>query len=259
MAQQPENAFLEAHEPTLETTIEELLTEGIGRRAFMARAAGLGLTATGISVFLAACAVIPEEGAAGTATPTATLFPTPTPFLDMPPATATPISTGEPTASLTPTATPTPVLVAEPLLSTEIARISHLLRRAGFGASPEELDGFVDMGLDATVDYLLDYESVDNREMETLLAGYEFDLGKRTPLQRWWLLRMIHTKRPLQEKMTLFYHGILTSSFRKTGEGPEMLAQNNLFRDNAMGRYDDMLKAISRDPAMLIWLDSRRS
>ncbi|MEE8519504.1 MAG: DUF1800 domain-containing protein [Dehalococcoidia bacterium] len=233
-------------------TTEEMLTEGMGRRDFMTRVAALGLTATGLSVFLSACANIAEDGI--TATPGPPAFPTPTPFTERPGSSPTP--TPEPTSTPQPTATPTPSPL--PLLGTEVARVSHLLRRAGFGASPEELDRFVDMGLDATVDYLLDYESVDDSEMEALLAGQEFDLEERLAhLQRWWLLRMVHTKRPLQEKMTLFYHGILTSSFRKAGKGPATLDQNQLFRDNALGRYDDLLKAISRDPAMLIWLDSR--
>jgi len=69
---------------------------------------------------------------------------------------------------------------------------------------------------------------------------------------------MAYTKRPLQEKMVLFWHGILTSSFQKVGSAtPAMHVQNTLFRDMGMGRYDDMLKAVSRDPAMLIYLDSR--
>ena len=68
---------------------------------------------------------------------------------------------------------------------------------------------------------------------------------------------MAYSARPLQEKMTLFWHGILTSSFRKTGKGPQTLVQNQLFRREGMGRYGALLKAISRDPAMMIYLDSR--
>ena len=76
-------------------------------------------------------------------------------------------------------------------------------------------------------------------------------------LQRWWFLRMIYTKRPLQEKMTLFWHGLLTSGYTKVGRGPYMYNQNQLFRGLALDRYDKMLKAVARDPAMLIWLDSQ--
>jgi len=68
---------------------------------------------------------------------------------------------------------------------------------------------------------------------------------------------MAYTARPLQEKMTLFWHGILTSSNGKVGEPTLLFNQNELFREKGMGRYDEMLKAISRDPAMLVYLDSR--
>jgi len=68
---------------------------------------------------------------------------------------------------------------------------------------------------------------------------------------------MAYTTRPLQEKMTLFWHGILTSSNGKIGEPTLLFNQNQLFREKGMGRYDEMLKAISRDPAMLVYLDSR--
>ena len=70
-------------------------------------------------------------------------------------------------------------------------------------------------------------------------------------------MHMAYSSRPLQEKMTLFWHGILTSSDYITGQGPQTIQQNNLYRDNAVGRYDTLLKAVSRDPAMMIYLDSR--
>ena len=70
---------------------------------------------------------------------------------------------------------------------------------------------------------------------------------------------MIYTKRPFQEKMVLFWHGLLTSASSKVGKGPKMLHQNTLFRNHALGRFNELLKAISKDPAMLIWLDSKRN
>ena len=66
---------------------------------------------------------------------------------------------------------------------------------------------------------------------------------------------MIYSKRPLQEKMVLFWHGLLTSGISKVNNGQYMLAQNQLFRDQALGDYAELLKAVSRDPAMMIWLD----
>ena len=113
------------------------------------------------------------------------------------------------------------------------------------------------MGLQKTIDHLVDFERVDDSAVETRLESQGLDLEVMSQLQRWWLQRMAYSSRPLQEKMTLFWHGVLTSSFRKTGKGPQMLEQNQLLRREGMGRYDVLLKSISRDPAMMIYLDSR--
>ncbi|MCL0101874.1 DUF1800 domain-containing protein [Dehalococcoidia bacterium] len=114
------------------------------------------------------------------------------------------------------------------------------------------------IGIAATVDHLIEYQETDDSDLENRLASLELNLEENFgQLQQWWLLRMIYTKRPLLEKMTLFWHGLLTSSRRKVGRGPAMPDQNMLLREHALGSYDVLLKAISRDPAMLIWLDSR--
>ena len=113
------------------------------------------------------------------------------------------------------------------------------------------------MGLQATIDHLLDFDSVDDSALDARLEAQEFNPERRKSVQLWWLQRMAYTKRPLIEKMTLFWHGILTSSFSKANSSPAMFEQNQLFRRMGMGRYDEMLKAISRDAAMLIYLDSR--
>ena len=257
---------------------DRVLTLGMDRRQFMARAAALGLTATAIPAFLAACARIDATATAPASTPTTAPFPTPTPFREaavtpfptptatpapptptpalLPTPTATPVTpTPTPTLLPTPTATPAP---PPPLLASEDARVSHLLWRAGFGASQAELARFRGMGLQATIDHLVDFESVDDTALEARLAEQDLDLeGRLNHLQRWWLQRMAYTERPLQEKISLFWHGILTSSFKKTGDGPQTLQQNQLFRAEGMGRYSDLLKAVSRDPAMMIYLDSR--
>ena len=224
--------------PTDEHLQQEVpfLAAGMDRRQFMARAALLGLTAATAPVFIAASQ--PKAPPARDVR-----LPDPTHFDG---------SEGEPFSQL-------PSLFPEadaPL--DEASRISHLLWRAGFGASPGELTGFREMGLEATIDHLVDFEAVDDSALEERLAAQELDLEQSlNQLQRWWLQRMAYTARPLQEKMTLFWHGILTSSFRIVGRGPYMLEQNNLLRDQGMGRYEELLKAVSRDPAMMIYLDSR--
>jgi hypothetical protein len=222
---------------------------GLNRRSFLLRAGALGLSALAFESLLAACNT-PNPTPIATATATATATPTPT----VPPPRAT--STPRPTATPRPSATPTPT-PALPAPDLELTRIGHLLRRAGFGASQADYNQFSAMGLSATVDYLLDYESVDNSDLDRRLASVELDLTRLGDLQQWWLLRMVYTKRPLQEKMVLFWHGHLTSSFKRTGQGPFMHTQNELFRAHALDNYDVLVKAVSRDPAMLIWLDSQ--
>ena len=79
-------------------------------------------------------------------------------------------------------------------------------------------------------------------------------------LQTWWLDRMIASPAPLQEKMTLLWHGHFTSALFQKGIAPEeMLAQNQLFRNNALGNVHKLTLAVSQDPAMLKYLDNRAS
>ncbi len=134
------------------------------------------------------------------------------------------------------------------------AKLRHLLRRAGFGAGPAELAQYRPLGLSGAVDRLIDFASVDNSALDQMLHG--LDLSKRADLERWWYLRMIYTARPLEEKLTLFWHGLLTSAISKVGRPQPMLVQNNFFRANALGRFPAILKGVSRDPAMMIWLDT---
>jgi uncharacterized protein (DUF1800 family) len=147
-------------------------------------------------------------------------------------------------------------------------RIAQLLRRAGFGYSAADLEAYTKLGLQATRDALIDYEQMPD-DVDDRLQRTNLDLGKAADLQRWWLLRMVYTKRPLQEKMVLFWHGLLTSATAKVGllkpteQDPDppnrMLDQNQFFRANAMAEFGTILKGISRDPAMLTWLDGREN
>lgn len=135
-------------------------------------------------------------------------------------------------------------------------KLRHLLRRAGFGASAAELATYRQLGLDQTIDQLINYETVDNSALDRRLAQLNLDLTKRPDIQRWWTLRMIYTARPLEEKMTLFWHGLLTSAVSKVGRTLPMVKQNEFFRANALGRFPDILKGVSKDPAMMVWLDT---
>jgi uncharacterized protein (DUF1800 family) len=135
--------------------------------------------------------------------------------------------------------------------------IAHLLRRAGFGASQTELDEYTALGFDRAVDRLVRYEQVpDEFDPEKVAFELDLDLTKIEDQRLLWMYRMATTKRPLQEKMTLFWHGHFATANSKVNNVGYMVRQNQFFRDHALGNYRDILRGISRDPAMLRWLDS---
>ncbi|TMD42696.1 MAG: DUF1800 domain-containing protein [Chloroflexi bacterium] len=144
-------------------------------------------------------------------------------------------------------------------LRDERVRVSHLLRRAGFGATPGELDRYATMGTTAATTALLDYQKVSNAALDTKLPIIDFSGARPAAsagaIQGWWLQRMTETARPLEEKMTLFWHGLLTSGLDKAGPA-QVFTQNALFRSMALGNFDDLLKAVSKDPAMMVYLDT---
>lgn len=151
------------------------------------------------------------------------------------------------------------------LISTPASnvQIGHLLRKAGFGASPQDLQTFVPLGYEGAVDRLLNYQQVSDDATENRLNALNLDFSKPNNLQHWWLLRMAWTQRPLLEKMTLFWHGHFTSSFRKAGAGvyakANMRTQNTFLRNHAFDTFDNLLLGITADPAMLFYLDLTRS
>ncbi len=131
--------------------------------------------------------------------------------------------------------------------SDERIRVAHLLRRAGFGASEQERDDYARLGFDGAVTRLVEYGS--QPDVADRVAPEEVGL------QVWWLDKMVHTARPLQEKMTLFWHGHLTTALRKVKDPNVLLTQQQFFRANALGNYPEILRGISRDGAMIRWLD----
>src|SRR6266704_576109 len=138
----------------------------------------------------------------------------------------------------------------------------HLLRRAGFGASPDDLATYRGLGFNGAVDQLLNYQQVPDDDMEHRLNALNLDLNRPLDQVRWWLLRMAWTQRPLLEKMTLFWHGVLTSSFHKVGGRlgfMRMIIQNQFLRNHAFDTFDNILLGITSDPAMLFYLDLARS
>jgi len=147
------------------------------------------------------------------------------------------------------------------------ARAAHLYRRAAFGGTAEELDLAVSLGREGAVSRLVDYEQISSDGLEAYLSLFGFDpegfgpapFDRLAELTRWWYLRMQYTPRPLEEKMTLFWHNHFATSVSKVGEPALMYQQNQIFRSRGTGFFADLLLAVSRDPAMLIWLDNASS
>jgi uncharacterized protein (DUF1800 family) len=142
----------------------------------------------------------------------------------------------------------------------------HLARRAGFGGTPAEIDALTAMGHDAAVASFVNSDSIDNSALESALTTLTtvqppattpaYDLNTTTGLQKWFLHRMAFTARPLEEKMTFFWNQVLTSGIAKVNDATLILNQNKTQRSLALGRLDDLILTITKDPAMLIWLDN---
>src|SRR5262245_27304373 len=133
---------------------------------------------------------------------------------------------------------------------------AHLLRRAGFGGTPQEIDDLHARGQEGAVAFLVDYESISTEAYESALAARNYDLLRVTGLQRWFLDRMAFSPRPLEGKMTYFWNLHSTSGISKVRRETLLLNQNRTERQYALGKFDDLVVAISQDPAMLIWLDN---
>lgn len=137
--------------------------------------------------------------------------------------------------------------------------IAHLLRRTEYFARPARVDQLASLELPAIVDDVLnvalnppatppDSLLVDGSAWEQMI-----DAGN------WWINRMLDVPRPIQEKMTWFWHGHFCSSWWKVGDSASMVAQNQLFRELAVGRFRDLTQRMSLQPAMLFYLDNRQN
>lgn len=141
-------------------------------------------------------------------------------------------------------------------------QIGHLLRRAGFSATPQEISSYAALGYNGAVDHLINYQQVSDDAMEQRLKSLNLDLTstKMQDQQSWWLMRMAWTQRPLLEKMTLFWSGHFTSSASSVGRAKElMIIQNQFLRDHAFDTFDNLLLGITADPAMLLYLNLAQS
>ncbi len=142
----------------------------------------------------------------------------------------------------------------------ESSRVAHLLRRAGFGGTRSEIERAVAQGYEATVEELLHPEQQPDLEIEDLIRRYHTDQNSLMLLessQGYWLYRIINSKRPLEEKMALFWHGLFATAYGKLNHAKAVVNQTHTFRRNGLGKFADILLDLSRDPAMIFWLDNK--
>jgi len=144
------------------------------------------------------------------------------------------------------------------MASEDIQLMAHLMRRAGFGASYEELERRAAKGYEATVEELLNPEEQPDLDMD-ILQRYYVEWKEMNALevnQAYLTYRMINTPRPLQEKVALFWHGILCSGNSKCVHGGQIQVQIDMFRQLGMGSFPKLLLELSLDPAMVFYLDN---
>lgn len=165
------------------------------------------------------------------------------------------------------------------------AEAAHLLRRAGFGGTPEEVQRLVEAGVQAAVDQLVDFDKLsfpfppppidpmvteppDRAELRSLSPQErekyqeERRRAERRALEEtrlWWIDRMLRSPRPLEEKMTLFWHGHFTSGAREVRSAVLMKEQNEFLRRHCLDSFRELVLGISRNRAMLAYLDGNRN
>jgi uncharacterized protein (DUF1800 family) len=186
----------------------------------------------------------------------------------------------------------------EPIAASDFGfdQARHLLWRAGFGGTPAQVSAIAGIGPERAVDYLLETPDAGSDTPEadlfdrTIMRPYNEeearmaaqarrsrdedalaslramrqqaqvrDRRQMREIQRWWLTRLIETPRPLEEKMTLFWHGHFATSYRTIEDSYHMFLQNQRFRRHALGNFGTLLGEIIRDPAMLAYLDNNDS
>lgn len=147
------------------------------------------------------------------------------------------------------------------LSSDERRKLAHLLRRAGFGARPSEWEEYSRLGLAETTRRLLHPEATPDNLEELLktIGGNFVDFDTLDGVRSWWIFRMAQTRRPLEEKMTLFWHNHFATANYKVNNPRWMANQIETFRKHALGNFRSLLLEMARDPAMLVWLDGAQN
>jgi hypothetical protein len=140
----------------------------------------------------------------------------------------------------------------------DIALMAHLMRRAGFGASREELEARTAKGYEATVEELLNpqAEPVDRYAFLRYHPGFWKPITSPGMGSAAWFHTLLNTQRPLEEKMVLFWHQVFATGQSKVDHWHELIAQVDMLRERGMGNYRDLLVELAKNPAMIYWLDN---
>jgi predicted nuclease of restriction endonuclease-like (RecB) superfamily len=203
----------------------------------------------------------------------------------------------QPDAARRPDAASTPEASTRPLDAEafDYWQAHHLLLRAGFGGTPAEVRDLANLGLDRAVDRLVRFADApapsdevgfdpdimrpespeeQRRYRQALQQGDEEvvaefrqrrqaaqreDRQQLGAMRRWWIERFANTARPLEEKMTLFWHGHFATGYRAIEDSWHLMRQQQLFRTHALGDFKQLTHGIIRDPAMLEYLNNDRN
>ena len=143
-------------------------------------------------------------------------------------------------------------------MKSDRAQVAHLMRRAGFGATPSELDYFTqNRTYESIVEELVNPENTE--EIDARFINRYYSGEGVPPYVGKWLFRMINTKRPLEEKMALFLHHIFPVAWGKSEHGPSIFTEIDMFRRVGLSNFRNILVELSKDPAMIYWLDNNEN
>src|SRR5690242_13841895 len=140
-----------------------------------------------------------------------------------------------------------------------LALVAHLLRRAGFGTSRDELEAYAEKSYEEIVDDLVNPERFAPVDEKLLRRYYPHLQANKDNPGAWngrWFYLMLNTRRPLEEKIALFWHHVFATGWTKSEHTPTMVEHIEMFRRHGLGNLRTLLLELSRDPAMIYWLDN---
>ncbi len=152
--------------------------------------------------------------------------------------------------------------------------VAHLLKRTTTGASIDEINYFLNQGLEESINQLLtdkelpippgtwvdedlpNWNALSSEQRQEIIQIYHY---RMKTFQKWWAQRMIDDSLNITEMMTLFWHNYFASAYSKVFYPQAMFQQNNIFRTYSMGNFKDLIRQVTFGPAMMIWLDISNS